>query len=277
MAVALIVIILFATLIGSICGMGGGVIIKPLLDAITNLSTFQISLISGSCVLAMSIASLIKHYISKTPVDVKLAIFLSIGSIGGGFLGDFIFGLVEDMAIKSYGDNAQSLIKIIQNSVLLLLMILVLVYMLFIKKKGIHANVKNPIITTLVGLLLGTLSVFLDIGGGPINVCVFVLVFGMNLKLASVSSIITIFFAQITKFIKWSISGSFVKNPIFTADLPIYTFILLVVFAVVGGLVGAIINKKFSEKFVNVVYCSAIGFVSLLAIYNIIYNAILIA
>lgn len=37
MAIALIAIILAATLIGSICGMGGGVIIKPLLDAITNL------------------------------------------------------------------------------------------------------------------------------------------------------------------------------------------------------------------------------------------------
>ena len=273
MGVVYIIIILFATLIGAICGMGGGVIIKPLLDAVSPFTTFQISVISGSCVLAMSVSSLIKHYFAKTKVNVKIAICLSLGSIGGGFLGDFLFGLVND----AVGTQGQPMIKIVQNSVLLVMLILVLAYMLFIKPKGIHYNFKNPILVTVVGVILGALSVFLDIGGGPINVCVFVLLFGMDLKMSSVSSLITIFFAQITKFVKYGISNSFATNVLFDNNLAIWVFVLLIVFAVIGGLLGAIINKKFSEKFVNIIYCSALGFVIILSIVNIAANALAIA
>ncbi len=43
-----------ASLVGAICGIGGGVIIKPLLDAFGVLSVSTISILSGCTVVALS-------------------------------------------------------------------------------------------------------------------------------------------------------------------------------------------------------------------------------
>lgn len=276
MGVILILIVLFATLIGSICGMGGGVIIKPLLDAISSFSTFQISIISSTAVLAMSISSLIKHAISKRKLDIKLAILLSIGSIIGSIIGDVILNMIKNYATLNYGDNASHYIKIIQNSILFVIMSLVLIYMIFIKKKDIHFNVKSSILKVVVGFTLGFLSILLDIGG-PMNVCVLVLVFGLTSKEASISSLIIIFFAKVSKFIKLFAEQSFSKNILFDNSLNIYMFIGIIICAMLGGIIGANINKKFKEEYVNITYCSSIGLVIILSLYNIINNVLLLS
>ena len=43
-----------ASVVGAICGIGGGVLIKPLLDAFGVLSVASISFLSGCTVLSMS-------------------------------------------------------------------------------------------------------------------------------------------------------------------------------------------------------------------------------
>ena len=273
MSIIYVLIIFLATLIGLICGMGGGVIIKPLLDAISNFSSFQISLISSACVLAMSCASLLKHYFAKTNANIKSAIFLSIGSILGSLFGDYLLTLTKTSAINNFGDNGIYIVKVVQNALLFLLISTILVYMILIKKKGIHFNVKNPYAIIIVGISLGTISNYLDIGG-PMNVCTFVFVLGMNVKSASVCSLITIFFTKTTKFINMGINGSFVNNTVWTNNFPVYIFILFIVCAVVGGIVGAKFNKKLKEDKVNIVYCSSLSFVAILCIYNIIVNSI---
>lgn len=270
------IIILSATLIGAICGLGGGVIIKPLLDSVSNYSTFQISVISGACVLAMSTTSLTRHLMLKTKIDVKKAIFLAIGSTFGGIIGSSLFNLIENFAISIFDDKAQMMVKIFQNSFLFILISLILCYMIFLKKKNICANVTNPILTIIIGCILGIISVALDIGGGPINVCVFALLFGMDVKASSVCSILTIFVAQVTKFIKWGLTGAFVKNTVFNEVLPVYMLLILIFVAVCGGLIGTKINKKVSKSAVNTVYCCALVFVICLSFYNIILNTILL-
>jgi len=269
----IVFIVLLATCIGAICGMGGGVIIKPLLDATTTFTSFQISVISGCCVLTMSIASLIKHAIAHTEFHIKTAVCLSAGSIAGGFLGNFIFDKVEASA-SAISENYQQILKIVQNSLLSAIIIFVLIYMLFLQKRNIGLHVQNALVTVLVGLLLGALSSFLDIGGGPINVCVMCLIFGMDNKQASVNSLITIFFAQIAKLATMWANGSFGTNTLFDASFAVWTFILLLVCAVAGGLLGAVLNKKLPNKSVGNVYCGALVFVLGIAVYNIITNAI---
>ena len=51
------VTVLFATVLGSLSGIGGGVIIKPVMDAISGLDSSQISFLSGTTVLTMTIRS----------------------------------------------------------------------------------------------------------------------------------------------------------------------------------------------------------------------------
>ena len=49
------IVVLVATIVGSISGIGGGVLIKPVMDASFPLTTSQISFLSGTTVLTMTI------------------------------------------------------------------------------------------------------------------------------------------------------------------------------------------------------------------------------
>ena len=51
----IITICLLASVIGSICGIGGGVIVKPVLDSMGIMSVETVSFLSGLMVMSMSI------------------------------------------------------------------------------------------------------------------------------------------------------------------------------------------------------------------------------
>jgi len=70
-------IIFFATFLGAFVGLGGGVIIKPLLDLIGHDSIATVNFISAFAVFSMSISSTIKHIKAKTKIDFKFIITLS--------------------------------------------------------------------------------------------------------------------------------------------------------------------------------------------------------
>ena len=62
MVLLLIFLICFsASVIGAICGIGGGVIIKPVLDAFGIMDVATISFLSGCTVLSMTTYSVIKN------------------------------------------------------------------------------------------------------------------------------------------------------------------------------------------------------------------------
>ena len=58
--VVFFLICFFASIIGAICGIGGGVIIKPVLDALGVMDVATISFLSGCTVLSMTTYSVIK-------------------------------------------------------------------------------------------------------------------------------------------------------------------------------------------------------------------------
>ena len=53
---------ILATTIGGISGVGGGVIIKPVMDAVSGLPVATISFLSGCTVLAMTITSMVRSW-----------------------------------------------------------------------------------------------------------------------------------------------------------------------------------------------------------------------
>lgn len=53
-----------ASIVGAICGIGGGVIIKPVLDSFGVLDVTAISFLSGCTVLSMTTYSVLKNKIS---------------------------------------------------------------------------------------------------------------------------------------------------------------------------------------------------------------------
>lgn len=55
-----LIVCFFASVIGAICGIGGGVIIKPVLDSVGILDVTAISFLSGCTVLSMTTYSVLK-------------------------------------------------------------------------------------------------------------------------------------------------------------------------------------------------------------------------
>ena len=99
---------------GSICGIGGGVIIKPVLDALGVMSVSSISFLSGCTVLAMSVVSVYKNLRSGTArMDLKIATSLAIGAAAGGVAGKAMFqSLKEAVGDENLVGMTQALVLI---------------------------------------------------------------------------------------------------------------------------------------------------------------------
>ena len=115
----------------------------------------------------------------------------------------------------------------------------------------------------IVGLLLGILSRFLSIGGGPINVAVFSYFFSFNMKLSAVYSIATILFSQGSKLLTIFINQGFIG---FDFTLLIYVLPM----AILGGVVGTIVNRNVSNNTVKTIFNLTVISIILLNIYNVI-------
>ena len=242
------IIIIFATFMGAFVGLGGGVIIKPLLDLIGKDSVAVVNFISTCAVFSMSISSTVKHIRSKTKIDFKLIISLSVGAVIGGILGSKLF----DYLLGIFNNN---MLKSLQGLILGILLVISVIY--------INIKNANPICIAVVGLTLGFIASFLGVGGGPINVAFIVLFFSMTVKEAAVYSVGTIFFSQLSKLITLGVTHTIPKCSILTLAVAI-------ICAVAGGILGAKMNKKGNEKVIKTIFTIVVALIALVNFYNAI-------
>lgn len=245
-----------ASIVGAISGLGGGVIIKPVLDAVTTLDASVISFLSTCAVFTMSCSAVIKHIKYKTRFEKPTTILLGSGAILGGLIGTEIFEFIVEFI------NKDKFIKIIQNGLLFTLLISILIYINLPNKKQFH--IKNRIFIILLGYTLGMISSFLGIGGGPINITALTLFFSMDLKNASVNSIILILFSQASKIVTLLISNSI------PLGLDISMLLYIIIAAILGGLLGTSINKKISKTKLTIAYNAVMLFVIMTCSWNIV-------
>ncbi len=252
------IVIFFSTLIGSLVGIGSGVIIKPVLDLIGYDTVSVVNFISSCSVFFMSITSSVQHIISKTKFDYKFLLTLSAGSVIGGLIGTLIFN-----EMSAQFDN--SIIKSVQGIILGTLLIITLILMNVKRKKQI--KIENILGTASIGILIGLIAAFLGIGGGPINMAFLVLFFSINITDAAVYSVGMIFFSQLTKLITTAVTHNI-------PDVSIITLVIAVVCACIGGVIGAQFNKKCSERFISRIFTFAILFVIVINFYNAIVGLV---
>ncbi|ONI44972.1 hypothetical protein AN641_05215 [Candidatus Epulonipiscioides gigas] len=245
---------LAATTIGAISGLGGGIIIKPVLDSFGQYDIATISILSASTLFAMAIVSLAQKFREKAKFEYKKLLSLSFGSILGGFVGKSLFQLFTTIV-------SEDIAQIIQSICLALLMVLILLFSIY-KDRIKTFKVTNIFICLVTGILLGSIAVFLGIGGGPINVAVIIILFSCNAKEAAFYSIFTIFFSQLTTL----------ATTLFTTGFGIYNLEVLgymIVGGISGGFLGSKISKKISNKQVEKIFNITLGLIILLNIFNI--------
>lgn len=242
---------------GSICGIGGGVIIKPVLDATGIMSVSCISFLSGCTVLAMSVVSVYKNLKAKSArLDVKIATALAIGAAAGGVIGKVMFQSLKD----TVGD--ENLVGLVQAVVLIIITLGTLIYTIY--KARIQTKEYRQIwLCVVIGIILGVMSSFLGIGGGPINLVVLAYFFSMGTKEAALSSIYIIMFSQITSLVQTVATGSI-------PDVEIYYLVFMVIGGIAGGTIGSRINKKIKEEDVDKLFMFLMVVIVLINVYNVV-------
>ncbi|HIZ61293.1 MAG TPA: sulfite exporter TauE/SafE family protein [Candidatus Gemmiger avistercoris] len=245
----------FASIAGAICGIGGGVIIKPVLDMLGLAAVATISFLSGCTVLSMSCYTVGRSILAKdTSVDFRTATPLALGAAIGGVVGKQMFE-----GIAGLFPNPDT-VGAVQSICLAIITIGTFVYTLF--KARIHGlHIQNPVFCVVIGLLLGIMSSFLGIGGGPINLVVLFFFFSMDTKTAAQNSLYIILFSQIASLLTTLITGSV---PEFTVPV----LLLMVAGGIGGGIAGRAINKHIDSRAVDKLFLVLMGVIILISFYN---------
>ncbi len=247
----------FACVMGTICGMGGGIIIKPVLDAIGVMSVAAITFLSGCTVISMSCWNVGKNILKKESVlDLKNTSFLAIGAAAGGLTGKQIYTSVASLFTD------QNTACGVQACLLLVATFATFLYTL--KKDKIKSKeISSPIAGIIIGILLGILGSFLGIGGGPFNVAVLYYFFSMPTKKATQNSLLIVLFSQLT---------STLKTVIFDGIPGVQFSILagMILLGIIGSETGRRINKRLSNQQATFLFECAMVLIMCINVYNII-------
>ena len=251
---AYFIISLLASVAGAICGIGGGVIIKPTLDLFHLDSVATVSFLSGCTVLAMSCYSVTKALrAGDSKVDLKLGTPLAIGAAVGGVAGKQMFAVIS----AAFAETAGA----VQAACLFVITLATMLYT--INKRRIRTHkIFKVWVCVAIGLVLGIMSSFLGIGGGPINLVVFYFFFSMDTKTAAQNSLYVILISQITSLGATLITGS----------VPAFGWLslgLMVAGGIGGGMLGRIANKRMDNKAVEKLFIGLMGVIMAISLYNV--------
>ena len=244
-----------ASIVGAICGIGGGVIIKPVLDLFGWASVSTISFLSGCTVLAMSFYSVGRSMLAgEKTVELRTGTPLAIGAALGGLAGKQLF-----TAVRAASPDPD-MVGGVQAVCLALITLMTLVYTL--KKARIKTKrINSTALCLAIGLVLGIMSSFLGIGGGPINLVVLFYFFSMDTKTAAANSLYIILFSQLA-----SLLATLATHTV--PDFTLHTLALMVLGGIGGGMAGRRINKRLDNRAVDKLFTVLMAVIIAISVYN---------
>lgn len=245
---------LLSTTIGAMSGLGGGVIIKPVLDAVAPFDAATIGLLSSFTVLSMAVVSTFKQYRAGIRFEGKRTLYIVAGSIAGGIAGKFLFSLVRQSLDRG------EMITAVQSAVLAILLILVLIYLLGRNIRSFHIH--HGAIIIGAGFLLGLAAAFLGVGGGPFNVVLLTLLFSMDSRTAAVHSILIILFSQTSKLLTVLFTGGF-------GSYDLTALLFMIPGGIAGGIIGSWLNRHLKGETISVLFRIVVSLIILLNLFNL--------
>lgn len=229
----LAIVAILASIIGALTGVGSGIVLKTFYDLFNAGNVLAIGFYSTVMVFTMCIVSTLKHIKQGFKFDLPFLISISLGSVLGGYLGNVLLNIAANGV-------PEKRVKLIQSCILFITLIYLTIYTRKSTKTTKLPN-KNWILAFPVGIFLGALSIFLAIGGGPLNVSLLVIIFHFSMKQSSIYSIATVFFSQITKIISIIVTSQY---KIFDMKM----IPLLIVASIIGSYIGTVWNQKISSN-----------------------------
>ena len=255
MDILFFVIAFLASIVGAICGIGGGVVIKPVLDLLQMGAPATINFLSGCTVLSMSLYSVGKSLTAGgSKVDTSTGTPLALGAAIGGVAGKELFS-----AVKAAFDGS----PMVGGVQAVALGIITLGTLLYTVNKGrIRTRRTSGIpVCLIIGLVLGVMSSFLGIGGGPINLVVLGYFFSMDTKTAAANSLYIILFSQAASLLATLVTAS-------VPEFRVLALILMVAGGIGGGIVGRRLNRKMDNRAVDKLFICLMVVIVGICIYN---------
>src|SRR3954447_5341486 len=247
---------IIASIIGSMVGIGGGIVISPFLSYL-NYTPSEISSTSLMGVLSTSISSSISYY-KKKLISNKIGIIISFSSIPGAFIGVFISKLFSLSEFKLY-----FAFILIATSLYLILKSRINNYKLSKVDIDFDRNWYNiqPIklfLLVIFCLIAGILSSSFGIGGGIIFVPVLIILLGFNMKQAAATSQFALFFTSLSGLLLYSYYG-----------YPNYPMgFSLSIGSLIGGTIGSKLSSKISSNSLRIIFSLVLIIISIKLFYD---------
>ncbi|GAA0428785.1 sulfite exporter TauE/SafE family protein [Lentibacillus halophilus] len=222
-----------AAFIGSLVGMGGGVILIPSLLFLHQYSD-MFSWATPQVIVGLSLISMVFTAFSSTlsyykndRIHVKIGLLFLTGSIPGSVLGAWLNQFVNADYFSLYFG---------------FLMIALSFVFLIKKKQQTNAEplrTNNPIVSVFfISLIVGIISGLFGIGGGSIIVPAMIFLFGLSIHTAAATSMFIILFISIISAITHIVLGHVA-----------WAYVLLFVLgAWIGGTTGAKVNQLINSN-----------------------------
>lgn len=268
--IVLFVIAIFGGLLGSLVGIGGGIIIVPALTLLFNVPIHNAIAASLISVIATSIAGAHK-YVEQEITNIKLGMFLEISTTLGALLGallalilhgwilSVIFGmLVFSMAVYSYvtrsdDDEREFNSNLDPKDKLENILCIKDSYFDAALNKEVTYAAHKPIGGSFISLLAGIGSGLLGIGGGIIKVSAMNGFMKVPMKVAVATSKFMIGVTAAASSILYFLSGavdSYIVAPVALGTIAGATF-------------GSSIMNRFKSKFIKLLFTAVAGYLSL--------------
>jgi uncharacterized membrane protein YfcA len=203
----------------------------------------------------MSLYSVIKALrAGDSKVEMSIGTPLALGAAAGGVVGKEMFS-----AVKAFF-NGSPMVGGVQAIALGIITLGTLLYTINKSRITTHTT-SNKVACVAIGLVLGIMSSFLGIGGGPINLVVLGFFFSMDTKTAAANSLYIILFSQIANLL----------TIVLTASIPEFrvpALILMVAGGIGGGIVGRKLNKKMDNKAVDKLFIGLMVLIVGICVYN---------
>jgi len=245
-------------ILAGVFGVGGGFLLVPLMNILLGIP-MDIAAGSATCyIIGTSTTGVIKHFHKKN-IELKAAIYISIGSMLGAVSGD----ILQDSLIAFSGGNRILFDQIMQGVFILILLVIAWVMsretsydeksdirpVTFLQKMELGPNTNLPmsgqIGVSIVGLLGigfigGILTGLMGISGGVLVMPILVLGVGLAPHLAVGTSLAVVLVSSISAVIKKGISANTVTGG--KVSLPIALSLLA------SGTIGVRIGIAISHK-----------------------------
>lgn len=244
-----------ASIIGAITGVGGGIVLKTFYDLFDVGSVMTISVYATVLVFTMCIVSILKQLKKGFKFNLLFIVSISLGAILGGYAGNYLLVLATQKI-------PETTVKLIQSLLLLIILVFLIIYTKKSSTREFVAN-ENSWLAFCLGLVLGTVSIFLAIGGGPLNVSLLIIVNHFKMRQAAVYSLATVFFSQISKL--FTIVTSIGQLHFQASALP-----LIIIAGILSGYLGTLINQKLSNQQLEACYSFFMVGLCLLTGFNVI-------